>query len=72
MDLVYRVVQIGQAVAGEEIRGQRVEYVSGFVEGAMDESPDPPRVYTLVSRVDRDKPAGMSGHTHRRRVIDEL
>ena len=57
VDLVYRVVQVGQAMAGEEIRGQRVEDVAGFVEGAVDQGPHPPRLYALVGRVDGHEPA---------------
>src|SRR5215207_11198258 len=59
MDLVYRVVQIGQAVAYEHIGWQGVEDASGRVEGAVDERPHPARLYTLVDGVDGHETSGV-------------
>ena len=59
MDLVYRVVQIGQAVAHEHVGRQRVEDASGRVERAVDERPHPARLNTLVDRVDGDEASGV-------------
>ncbi len=59
MDLVYRVVQIGQAVAHEHVGRQRVEDAPGRVERAVDERPHPARLYALVDRVDGDEASGV-------------
>src|SRR5829696_10394050 len=71
MDLVYRVVQIGQTVAYEHIGWQGVEDASGRVEGAVDERPHPARLYTLVDGVDGHETSGVRPFV-RPGIIDDL
>src|SRR5215212_6984305 len=71
MDLVHGVVQIGQAVAHEHVRWQRVEYTAGSVEGAVDQGPHPPGLYALVDGIDGHESSRM-GSFVATGILDDL
>src|SRR5215208_1203527 len=71
VDLVYRVVQIGQAVAHEHIGRKRIEDTACRVEGAVDKGPHPARLYALVDGVDWDEASRVRTFVARG-IVDDL
>ena len=56
VDLVEGVVQIREPLTRQQFGGERVQDAAGRREGAVDEGPHPPRLYTPVDRIDGYEP----------------